>query len=37
MSAEKTLNTYCPECDRKVEARLEQRVETLPVKGEQTP
>ena len=36
MNAEKTLNTYCPECDREVEARLEQRVETLPVKGEQT-
>ena len=36
MNAEKTLNTYCPECDREVEARLEQRIETLPVKGEQT-
>ena len=36
MNAEKTLCTYCPECDREVDARLEQRVETLPIKGEPT-
>lgn len=36
MNAEKTLNTYCPECDREVDARLEHRLETLPVKGEPT-
>lgn len=36
MNAEKTLNTYCPECDREVDARLEHRLETLPVKGEST-
>ena len=37
MNAEKKLNTYCPECDREVDARLEHRTETLPVKGEPTP
>ena len=37
MNAEKTLNTYCPECDCEVDARLEHRTETLPVKGEPTP
>ena len=36
MNADKTLNTYCPECDCEVEARLEHRIETLPVKGEPT-
>ena len=36
MNAEKMLNTYCPECDREVDARLEHRIETLPVKGEPT-
>ena len=36
MNAEKTLNTYCPECDREVDARLEHKIETLSVKGEQT-
>lgn len=36
MSAVKTIDTYCPECDREVDARLEQRVEALPVKGELT-
>ena len=36
MNAEKTLNTYCPECDCEVDARLERRTETLPVKGEPT-
>ena len=36
MNAEKTLNTYCTECDCEVDARLEHRIETLPVKGEQT-
>ena len=36
MNADKTLNTYCPECDREVDARLEHRTETLPVKGEPT-
>lgn len=36
MNAEKTLNTYCPECDCEVDARLEHRLETLPVKGELT-
>ena len=36
MNAEKMLNTYCPECDREVDARLEHRLETLPVKGEST-
>lgn len=36
MNVEKTLNTYCPECDREVDARLKHRAETLPVKGEPT-
>lgn len=36
MNAEKMLSTYCPECDREVDARLECRTETLPVKGEPT-
>ena len=36
MSVEKTINTYCPECDREVVAILEHRVETLSVKGEPT-
>ena len=36
MNAKKTLSTYCPECDCEVDARLEHRIETLPVKGEQT-
>ena len=36
MNAEKMLSTYCPECDREVDARLEYRTETLPVKGEPT-
>lgn len=36
MNADKTLNTYCPECDCEIEARLERRAETLPVKGEPT-
>ena len=36
MNAEKTIKTFCPECDCEVVAQLELRVETLPVKGEQT-
>lgn len=32
----KMLSTYCPECDREVDARFERRTETLPVKGEPT-
>ena len=32
----KMLSTFCPECDREVDARLERRTETLPVKGEPT-
>ena len=32
----KMLSTYCPECDREVDALLEHRAETLPVKGEPT-
>ena len=36
MNAEKTVSTYCPECDHEVEASLERRVEVLPVKGEPT-
>lgn len=37
MSAVKTIKTFCPECDCEVVAPIELRVETLPVKGEQTP
>lgn len=36
MTERRTLSTYCPECDRVVEARVERRRETLPVKGEPT-
>lgn len=36
MSFEKTIATYCPECDREVKAPIERRTETLPVKGEST-
>lgn len=34
MSAVKTLDTYCPECDREVTAPIQHRIESLPVKGE---
>lgn len=31
---EKFFDTYCPECDEPVTAKIEDRTETLPVKGE---
>lgn len=36
MSAAKTIETFCPECDCEVTASIELRAETLPVKGEPT-
>ena len=36
MSAVKTIETFCPECDCEVTASIERGTETLPVKGERT-
>lgn len=33
----KTLSTYCVECDREVDARIEHRDETMRIRGQETP
>ncbi len=37
MSENKTLNTYCVECDREVDARIEHRGESMRIRGQETP